>query len=325
MPLQDRSPRRLAGVLLAAALAAPALFGLGGCRTNPATGERVFALLSPDQEAALGEDAAPQFTAEFGGPVDDPALQAYVSEVGMALAARTEDYFPGIDWEFTLLDSGMVNAFALPGGKVFITRGLASRLEDEAELAGVLGHEIGHVTALHANQRLTKTQSISLLLAGVSAVLATTETESAARQVGEVAVPALAVGGEVVMLSFGRGEELEADRLGMRYMSRAGWDPSGQARVMEVLAALSAGGGRPPEWLSTHPYPETRISEIERLLQQQYADFQPAGDGRFASRYRQRMIDRLQRLGPPEHAALSPRDEALLARSVGCAGHGAAR
>jgi len=306
-------------LLLVLALTVPAVAGLGGCRTNPATGERVLALLSPDQEARLGAEAAPQFTAEFGGAVDDPLLQGYVTEVGMQLAAHTEDYFPGIDWEFTLLDSAMVNAFALPGGKVFITRGLAARLEDESELAGVIGHEIGHVTALHANQRLSKEQAVAVLLAGVTAVLATTDEGSTARQVGSVAVPALVVGSEVVQLRFGRGEELEADRLGMRYMSRGGWDPSGQRRVMEVLAALSAGGGRPPEWLSTHPYPETRISEIDRLLAQRYADFRPAsGDGRFAGRYRQRMLDRLSRLGPPGHAALAPEDEALLAAAVGC-------
>ena len=134
-------------------LASMMVFG-SGCAKNAATGKRSLVLLSAAEEERLGAEAAPQFTAEYGGAVDDAALNRYVTDIGNRLAAVTEADYPDLEWEFTLLDSSVVNAFALPGGKVFITRGLAERLDNEAQLAGILGHEIGHVTARHVEDRV---------------------------------------------------------------------------------------------------------------------------------------------------------------------------
>src|SRR5262249_8834355 len=131
------------------------LAALTGCTKNVATGKRIFTLgMSRDQEIALGSQAAPQFTQEFGGKVPSPALQQYVSNIGQKMAKETEAQNPTLPWEFTLLNMTVVNAFALPGGKVFFTRGLAEKLTTEAQMAGVMGHEIGHVTAQHGSQRI---------------------------------------------------------------------------------------------------------------------------------------------------------------------------
>ena len=140
-------PRALAFLALLAASCA-----LGGCSANPATGSRSFtAFMSPEEEARLGRQEHPKIVAQFGGEHGDQRLRAYVSRLGDALAARSE--MPGLEWRFTILDSDVVNAFALPGGHVYATRALLALASSEAELAGVLGHEIGHVTARHTAQR----------------------------------------------------------------------------------------------------------------------------------------------------------------------------
>ena len=275
---------------------------LGGCARNPATGEMRLMMLPMAQEIAMGEEAAPQFIEEFGGRVTSPPLQAYVTEIGQRMAARTEGDFPNLQWEFILLDSGVVNAFALPGGKVFITRGLAERLEDESELAGVLGHEIGHVTAQHANSRISKQLLLSGGLEAISAVLARSPADDRAADIGRATLPALQVGGQLMMLRFGRGEEIEADELGMRYMSRVGYDPSGQLRVMQLLSQL-AGGEQGFDWFATHPEPAERARRIEQLLATRYADVALEGDGRFATRFRSRFLVPVGKLAPPRHAA----------------------
>lgn len=273
------------------------------CSTNPATGEQALTLLSWEEEKAMGAQAAPEFTAEFGGPVQSPAVQAYIDRVGADLVAQIEPGLPPLPWEFTLLDSSVINAFALPGGKVFLTRGLASKLKSEAQLAGVLGHEVGHVTARHANQRISKQIGFNLAL-GVAAVgVGAAEPDSDLAQFGQYAVPALAVGGNVILLKYGRDEESQADKLGMRYMSRAGYNPAGQMAVMRVLAAESgSSAARPPEWLSTHPFPESRIDRIREILARQYpgADSSPEYTTGEAA-YEANMLAPLGRLPKPSH------------------------
>lgn len=302
------------GLLLAA-------LTLGACSTNPATGARSLTLLSWDQERSMGAEAAPQFTAEFGGPVPDAALQTYVSEVGQRLVAQIEPGVPALDWEFTLLDSEVINAFALPGGKVFITRGLASRFTNEAQLAGVLGHEIGHVTARHGNQRISKQIGFNVLIGAAAVGVGIADSDSDVRRYGQYAVPALAIGGNVILLKYGRDEESQADLLGVRYMARAGYHPAGQREVMEILAAASGGGGggRPPEWLSTHPFPETRIERLNQIIAEQYpdADTNPAY-ARAEQNYRTRMLNRLSALPPAKHtgAMLTPAEESMIAAGM---------
>jgi len=241
-----------------------------GCTTNPATGKKSFTLYSWETEKRLGLDAAPQMTEQFGGEVPDEGVSAYVQGVGLRLAEGVEEGVPDLDWEFTLLNSPVINAFALPGGKIFISRGLAEKLGSEAELAGVLGHEIGHVTARHANQRMSAQVGFNIALVGTAIAVGAADEGSDVRRYGQVGVPALAVGGNLVLLRFGRDEELEADMLGMRYMARAGYTPEGQLRVMRVLRDASR-GPRPIEFFSTHPHPESRIARIEELLAGEYA------------------------------------------------------
>lgn len=259
---------------------------LAGCTTNAATGRRQFNSLSREQEIELGSSAAPELAAEYGGADPDPSLQAYVRRVGMSMVPFVEGDYAKLPWEFTLLESDVINAFALPGGKVFITRGLAVKLKDEAELAGVLGHEIGHVTAEHADKRITSQMGVGLL--GIGIGVATKNEDNDFLRVGAPLL--VGVGGQGFLLKFGRDEELEADKLGMRYMNRAGYDPAGQLDVMRVLAAAS-GDSRQLEILSTHPLPETRIRAIENKLRGQYKDTK--GE-RFESRYRTEFLSKLK-------------------------------
>ncbi len=273
-----------------------------GCAVNPATGRTIVVLNSWEKEIAMGLEAAPSMTSEFGGEVPDNEARLYVDEVGKRLLMGIEEGVPDLPWEFTLLDSSVINAFALPGGQVFLSRGLADKLTSEAEMAGVIGHEIGHVTARHGNQRITKQIGFNVAMGAVALVVGASDEDSDIRKYGQIGVPALAFGGNVVLLSYGRNEELEADMLGVRYMSRAGYNPVGQRMVMEVLQAASKGGSRPPEWLSTHPESQTRISRINKLLSDEYAYTQNSPDYVMKEdEYQRRMLARLNRLGPPAH------------------------
>jgi predicted Zn-dependent protease len=288
---------------LAAALLASLAPAIGGCSTNPATGERTLALQSWEWERALAAEAGPQFTEEFGGETPDSGAQAYVDEVGAKLSATAvEQAFaevPELEWEYTLLDSAVLNAFALPGGKVYISRGLAEKLSNEAQLAGVLGHEVGHVMARHGNQRISKQTLFNAGLALGAIAVGTADDESAFAQYGQYAIPALSVGGNVVLLSYGRDEELEADTLGIQYMVANGYNPAGQRQVMEVLRDAAGGGGAPPEWLSTHPASDTRINRIDDMLKGQYAYTQDNPEYQlYPDRYQQRMLARLRALPP---------------------------
>ncbi len=274
---------------------------LGGCTTNPATGRSILSTLSLSEEVALGAQASPEFMKEYGGPVPDAQLQGYVTNIGRAMAAQTEGDYPRVPWEFTLVNSDVVNAFALPGGKVFVTRGLAKKLSNEAQLAGVIGHEIGHVSAQHGNQRISQ-QTLFNIGMTVAAVVVSQSDNERVRQAGAVGIPALQIGGNLVLLSYGREEELEADRLGVRYMSKVGYDPMGQLGVMQVLASLG-GGQRQPEMLATHPDPQKRIEQIRALLAGEYAHTQNSPQFQLKEQeFRTQFLSRLAGLGPAPDA-----------------------
>jgi len=267
-----------------------AAFLLPACVTNPATGRTQFNVLSREEEIALGTEASNELIPQYGGAYPDQSVQSYVDEVGARLVEHVEVEYADLPWEFTLLDSDVINAFALPGGKVFITRGLAAHFENEAQLAGVLGHEIGHVTAEHIDKRVAN-QTLVAAGVGITAVIV---GESTDEQWLRAAVPVVAgTAGQGFLLKFGRDEESESDRLGIRYMTRAGYNPRGQLGVMQVLAAASQGASRPPEFWSTHPYPQTRVDRIRRLLDEQYASEAASSDGYYEQRYRERMLERI--------------------------------
>lgn len=255
----------------------------GGCATNAATGRSQLNLLDTETEIQMGLDAKPQIIAEYGGEYPDPDLQAYVSSIGFRLAEVTEGVGPEFPWSFTVLNTEVINAFALPGGQVFITRGLLQLMENEAQLAGVLGHEVGHAVAEHGDERISQQLIFLGILTGVA--VAASESDDELVQAG---VPLLVgVGGQGFLLKYSRDHEHEADKLGARYMVRCGYDPMGQVQVMEILAAAS-GNERPPEFLGTHPHPENRIKRLRKKIQEQYPGTQNNPDfGFYAERFRE--------------------------------------
>ena len=221
------------------------------CATNPVTGKRQMSLLSEAEEIAIGQQQDAEIRREMG-VYDDPALQRYVNDIGQELARVS--HRPNLPWSFTVVDSPAINAFALPGGYIYVTRGILAYLDDESELAGVLGHEIGHVTARHAAQAYTRQAQAGIGLAILS-----------------IFVPATApfadlgsAGLSVLFLRHGREAELEADRLGVEYGSGVGYDPAGVPRFLATLARIHKLSERGvPNWLSTHPDPGSRVTKAE--------------------------------------------------------------
>lgn len=244
-------PRRLA----ASAFAAVSLLALAACETVPATGREAFVPLSLSEEGALGQQEHPKILATYGGAYDDPELQRYVESLGQLLAQTSE--LPDQTWTFTVLNSDTVNAFALPGGYIYVTRGLIALAEDEAELAGVIGHEIGHVTARHAAQRYGQS-----ILTGVGAV-------AAGILLGGQAANIASGIGQMHVASYSREQENEADSLGIRYMARAGHDPAAMSSFLRKLEAqkqllariLNQTGGGETSYLSTHPPTMERVQK----------------------------------------------------------------
>lgn len=253
--------------LVVAGLAA-ALALVVGCSVNPATGRHEFSLVTPAQEAALGREGHAATVAEYG-VVDDPALAAYVDSVGRRVARASER--PDLPWTFTVLDDPAVNAFALPGGYLYVTRGLLAHLQSEAQLAGVLGHEVAHVTARHSARHITQQQ-----LTGLGLGIASMVSETFRRYSG-TAEQALGL----LLLKYSRDDETQADELGVRYAVAAGYDPREMPATYRTLDRIAerAGGGL-PGFLSTHPDPgqrAERTAELAARAVQGRADLQVRG------------------------------------------------
>jgi len=224
---------------------------------NPYTGQNQRIGINQDQEIALGLQSAPHMERQHGGQHPDAKAQAYVDTVGNKLVQNSIAATSGYQFNFHLLaDPQTVNAFALPGGQVYITQALFSRLQNEDQLAGVLGHEIGHVLARHGAQRIAKDQLTKGLTS--AAVLVTGDYSA-----GQMA----AMIGSVVGMKYGRGQELESDDLGIKMMLKAGYNPEEMIGVMEILKKASGGGGsKQPEFFSTHPNPENRVEKIRESI-----------------------------------------------------------
>ena len=240
-----------------AILAAAALtLGVAACALNPATGKREFSLMSEDQEIALGKEADGQIRREMG-TLADRDLQQYVSAIGLELSKQSER--PQLPWQFAVVDQPVINAFALPGGFIYLSRGILPFLDDEAQLAGVLGHEIGHVTARHSAQQYSRAAGAQLgLILGSIFV-------PAARPFGQLAEASLSL----LFLRYGREDEIEADGLGVRYAARAGWDPAGVAGMLRTLDRIEDETDQKgmPNWLSTHPAPADRVQRVQTAVQ----------------------------------------------------------
>lgn len=220
--------------------------------TNPYTGKSQSISLSPQQEIAIGLQQAPSMAQQHGGLYPNQKAQDLVDKVGKKLVDNSIAKQSGYNYEFHLLqDEKSINAFALPGGQVFITYALFSQLKNEDQLAGVLGHEIGHVLGKHSNERITSANFWKLLTMGASV----------GADLGELANGI----GQQTLLKNGRGDELESDELGVKLMIDANYNPESLIGVMEILKA-AAGPNRTPEFQSTHPDPENRIVKIKEAI-----------------------------------------------------------
>ena len=251
--------------LFALALAGAILGGLSGCAVNPATGEKVFTGgISGAQEKTEGRKLHPEVLRRFGPAVGDEALQRYVDSVGQLLARTSER--PGLGYTFTVVDSDVVNAFAVPGGYIYITRGLLALFDSEAELAAVLGHEIGHIAALHYARGRGQAilAQLGVLAAGILArqVAPGSDVERIVGQLGGTAAFAY-------LRSFSRENEYESDDLGIRYLARAGYDSGAVARMLGKLRAhgrLQAElAGRSPDKVDSFDYTATHPAPIARI------------------------------------------------------------
>jgi len=239
---------------------------------NPITGEKQHIGMSQEQEVAMGLQAAPQMADQFGGLHPDSNIQNKVQAVGVRLVQKSVAASSAYRFSFSVLkDAGTVNAFALPGGPIFITAALLNSLENEAQLAAVLGHEVGHVVARHSAEHMAKSRLAQLLVGAVG--VAATDEEQPGR--GQQAAAAAAFVSQIVNLRYGRQDELESDALGVRLMSEAGYDPRSMLEVMRILAASSK-GGRQPEFLNTHPDPGNREEKIRAAIAERYPQGVPA-------------------------------------------------
>ncbi len=249
-----KRPSLFFGFTAATALALASL-AAAGCSTNPATGKRQLAVIGEAQEIEMGRQADREVQGSLGLYPDDD-LQRYVQGLGSRLAASSER--PQLPWQFRVVDDPTVNAFALPGGFIYVTRGILAHMSSEAELVGVLGHEIGHVTGRHSVEQMSKAQLATLGL-GV-AMIASEDV----RQFGDIAQAGLGL----MFLKFGRDDERQADDLGLRYLTRLDYDPKEMPNVFRTLdrVGAAAGSGRVPNWLSTHPAPQDRVSRLNQAI-----------------------------------------------------------
>jgi predicted Zn-dependent protease len=288
-------PKCVLAALALLFVAGPAL--LQGCAVNPATGQQSFTgFMSPQDELKVGREQHPEILKQFGGAYNNAVLAAYVQQVGLSLARQSE--LPDLAFTFTVLNSPVVNAFALPGGYIYVTRGLLALAGDEAELAGVLAHEIGHVTARHAAQRYSQ----SVVAAGVTTLLGAV--------VGDLAEIAQ-LGAAAYLQSYSRDQEFQSDELGVRYLTRAGYDPRAMASFLAKLledskiAAEAAGRGSEADGFdlfATHP---RTLDRVERALAE--AKERPIANPRRGREEYLRRIDGMLYGDDPEHGLVRGR------------------
>lgn len=253
------------------------LMALGGAFTylrsrqlNPVTGETQAIALTTDQEVALGLQSAPRMAAQLGGLDRDLDLSARIERIGQRVVSSTAAKSTPYRFKFYVLRDGeTVNAFALPGGPIFITRGLLKRLTNEAQVAGVLGHEVGHVVGRHAAEHMAKGQLAQILVGAVG--VAASDEHGRGRGAAQIA----SFVANLAKLSYGREDELQADSLGVEFMSEARYDPRGLIDVMAVLAQVSA-GRRKAEFLSSHPDPGNRSGKIRELIARRFPQGLPS-------------------------------------------------
>ncbi len=235
---------------------------LWGCATNPITGRDEFMLYEEQQDFAWGREVAPRLEEALDDRISSEALQLYIDRVGQRIALHC--HHPEWEYHYIAVDHEMVNAMALPGGYIYITRGMLERLETESQLAAVLAHETVHVVGRHTASQMSKQTAMGLATA---AVLATGG--------GNRGMPQLALlTNQVMGLSYSREDETESDTAGLDYLVKAGYDPNGMVQIQEILLEEHT-LRRELEFFSTHPHPETRLHDIKRRINQRYTHFKP--------------------------------------------------
>jgi beta-barrel assembly-enhancing protease len=240
----------------------------GGCQTNPVTGEEELILVSPEQEKEMGRDTAEQVEKELGQSLKDQQLQSYINSVGQSIAQIS--HMPSEGFSYKAIDHKSVNAFALPGGYIYITSGLLKELNSEAQLAAILAHETAHVTARHLAQQITRNIIIDV---GMSA--AGSQASSSAMKVANIVR-------QLEGMSFTREQERQADEVGLDYLVKAGYTPYGIIETMEILQRQS--DSRTIEFFSTHPNPENRIGYLqERIYSKSYRGEGKTGQQEYAA------------------------------------------
>jgi predicted Zn-dependent protease len=262
-------------VIIGLVIAAVTLLGyFFNTSTNPVTGEKQHVNMTASQEIALGVQAAPQMAQQYGGESQDARATAAVQQVGQSivqannLAQKTQ-----YQYRFHLLaDDQTINAFALPGGQVFITQGLLKNLTSEAQLAGVLAHEVGHVVGRHSAEQVAQSQ-LTQGLTGAAAI-ASYDPNSPGSSVVRAAAAAMIA--KLVTLRFSRNDELEADKFAVKFTPQAGYDPRAMIGVMQMLDK-QGGRSSQPEFLQTHPNPGNRIGELQKDIQEQFPQGVPGG------------------------------------------------
>jgi predicted Zn-dependent protease len=257
---------------MAAVMVVAGLISFYGSRQkNPITGKTQAIALSPKQEVALGLSTAPRMAKQFGGEDGDAQSQDLVRSVGEKLVRSGPAASTPYEYKFTLLaDTRTINAFALPGGPIFITRALYDKLGNEAQLAGVLGHEIGHVVGRHSAEKLAQARLGQTIVGAVGVA-----TSDGGSRRGNAGYAAAAVVNKMLQLSYSREDESQSDSLGVRFMSEAGYDPRALIDVMEILKRASGGKSR-SEFMSSHPDPGNRAQAIRSEIEQRYPGGIPA-------------------------------------------------
>lgn len=255
-------------------------FCLAGCAVNPITGQEELIFYPEEQDIEIGKQYAPMVEKELNGRIEDQVLQNYIDSVGQKVAKIS--HRPDFDYHFVAVNDKSVNAVALPGGYIFITRGMLSKMENEAQLAGVFGHEIVHVVARDTANMMSKQIGIDLLFA-----VAMTQTSSR----GAVTMADLAR--QIVLLKYSRNDERDADTYGMDYMVRAGYNPNGAVETMRMLEQEDS--VRAVEFMSSHPSPENRVSYLQARVRTHY--FNSINDTIIGKEdYKRFVLDRLKNI-----------------------------
>lgn len=237
---------------------------------NPVTGEKQRVSMTAEQEIAMGLQAAPEMAAQHGGLHPDENIQRKVDSIGHSIVKATEASKSPYKFDFHVLaDEQAVNAFALPGGQIFITMGLLKRLENVDQVAGVLGHEIAHVVGRHSAEHIAKAQ-LTQGLTGAAVIASYDPGNPSTMRTAAVA----ALIGQLINLKYGREDELESDSWGVKYLIQSGYKPDEMIGVMRVLEEASGGGGRQPEFMSTHPDPGNRVAQIQAAIRE-YKNLSP--------------------------------------------------